>query len=600
MPKQLFKPLIWVHPYQNDSHLKKKVFCGLVCWGTNEEQARYSEKYDSIFSKNPCTKTDQNMRNTLLCLGLAITIIGHAQTAHPWELGLSAGAAAYHGDLYSFQGSAPAYNAQPSFALYGRKNLHNTFAIRANLLFAKLTAQDVHPRAPAWQQTRGLSFSAPLLEGSVLGEWYPWGLYKTKNRRKKAVLSEKRRALAPFIAFGVGVVYAKPTTQWNDASPNEFLDPLLVQIDKNHAPKPDVSIPLGIGIRGKLSQRWTLGLQAIVAPTLSDYLDGVSVAGNPAKNDWLGTVQASISVSFGKNKSGRKNTVAAERAPLEDRDGDGIPDEYDACPDTAGLRSLLGCPDQDRDGVKDSEDDCPYVVGLYALRGCPDTDGDGIADKDDHCPDLKGVAAFQGCPAVDRDEDGVADAEDLCPDMKGESRWKGCPDTDGDGLPDNKDGCPGIAGPANLRGCPDSDGDGISDKEDECPTLPGSVEKNGCPDALPAAAGVPFKAVYFGSTLQEWYKTSLATLQEVQEILESDAALFARIEGHTDNTGREPANDLLAEKRAKKCLDHLVSRGIDPKRLHYLGYGSQKPAFPNDTRENRQLNRRVEIYFYRK
>lgn len=76
--------------------------------------------------------------------------------------------------------------------------------------------------------------------------------------------------------------------------------------------------------------------------------------------------------------------------------------------------------------------------------------------------------------------------------------------------------------------------------------------------------------------------------------------MFARIEGHTDNTGKEPANDLLAEKRAKKCLDYLVSKGIDTKRLNFVGYGSQKPMVPNDTRENRQLNRRVEIYFYKK
>jgi outer membrane protein OmpA-like peptidoglycan-associated protein len=75
--------------------------------------------------------------------------------------------------------------------------------------------------------------------------------------------------------------------------------------------------------------------------------------------------------------------------------------------------------------------------------------------------------------------------------------------------------------------------------------------------------------------------------------------LEARMEGHTDNTGQEPANDLLAEKRAKRCRDYLITKGIDPKRLSYLGHGSQKPFVPNDTRENRQLNRRVEIHFLR-
>lgn len=34
--------------------------------------------------------------------------------------------------------------------------------------------------------------------------------------------------------------------------------------------------------------------------------------------------------------------------------------------------------------------------------GCPwpDRDGDGVLDKDDKCPDVKGTAANNGCPEV--------------------------------------------------------------------------------------------------------------------------------------------------------------------------------------------------------
>jgi outer membrane protein OmpA-like peptidoglycan-associated protein len=250
--------------------------------------------------------------------------------------------------------------------------------------------------------------------------------------------------------------------------------------------------------------------------------------------------------------------------------------------------------------VPDKDDQCPEQIGPLSSAGCPDLDEDGVPDKDDHCPETKGVASYKGCPAIDRDKDGISDAEDLCPDMSGQARWKGCPDTDNDGLPDNKDGCPGISGPENLKGCPDTDLDGIADKDDECPTIKGLLDKKGCPETLPPALGVPYKAVYFGSTLEEWHTTSMATLNEVVNILNSDPAMFARLEGHTDNTGREPANDLLSEKRAKKCLDYLISKGIDANRLNYLGFGSQRPIVPNTTRENKQLNRRVEVYFYKK
>ena len=85
-----------------------------------------------------------------------------------------------------------------------------------------------------------------------------------------------------------------------------------------------------------------------------------------------------------------------------DKDGDGIADKDDACPEVAGLASLKGCPDADGDGVADKDDKCPTVAGPKENAGCPwpDTDGDGILDKDDKCPDVKGTVANNGCPEV--------------------------------------------------------------------------------------------------------------------------------------------------------------------------------------------------------
>jgi outer membrane protein OmpA-like peptidoglycan-associated protein len=100
-------------------------------------------------------------------------------------------------------------------------------------------------------------------------------------------------------------------------------------------------------------------------------------------------------------------------------------------------------------------------------NGCPpDRDGDGIVDDKDACPDVKGVASDDpkknGCPA-DRDEDGIADDVDACPDVKGvasdDPKRNGCPpDRDGDGILDDQDACPDVAGPPNAdpkkNGCP--------------------------------------------------------------------------------------------------------------------------------------------------
>jgi outer membrane protein OmpA-like peptidoglycan-associated protein len=49
------------------------------------------------------------------------------------------------------------------------------------------------------------------------------------------------------------------------------------------------------------------------------------------------------------------------------------------------------------------------MAGSVALKGCPDRDGDGIPDIDDKCPDQAGVAANKGCPEVTAEEKLVFD-----------------------------------------------------------------------------------------------------------------------------------------------------------------------------------------------
>ena len=75
---------------------------------------------------------------------------------------------------------------------------------------------------------------------------------------------------------------------------------------------------------------------------------------------------------------------------------------------------------------------------------------------------------------------------------------------------------------------------------------------------------------------------------------------YIRIEGHTDNwpihTERFPSNWELSVARACSVVQRLV-QGLNfpPERLSATGYGEYRPRAPNDTPENRQLNRRVDF-----
>ena len=199
-----------------------------------------------------------------------------------------------------------------------------------------------------------------------------------------------------------------------------------------------------------------------------------------------------------------------------DRDGDGVPDDRDECPDLAedrdGIQDNDGCPedDADGDGILDAQDACPLIAGVWwndpKKNGCPapDTDGDGVADPVDACPAVKGPRSDDpkknGCPAEtqDRDKDGIPDDADRCPDepedRDGNEDFDGCPDPDddGDGIPDTEDACPKDKGEPSTdptrNGCPslDRDGDSFDNGVDRCPdeaeVFNGVKDDDGCPD----------------------------------------------------------------------------------------------------------------------
>ncbi len=76
---------------------------------------------------------------------------------------------------------------------------------------------------------------------------------------------------------------------------------------------------------------------------------------------------------------------------------------------------------------------------------------------------------------------------------------------------------------------------------------------------------------------------------------------YIRVEGSTDNipirTAKFPSNWELASQRAINVAKMLVSEGVDPSRISVVSYGEYRPVAPNDTEENRKLNRRVDIVF---
>src|SRR5690606_29587097 len=260
-------------------------------------------------------------------------------------------------------------------------------------------------------------------------------------------------------------------------------------------------------------------------------------------------------------------------------------DYFDFFQHTVGVTFRFGNKDRDGDGIEDDVDDCPDTPGVPSdipgCNGCPDSDGDGVCDDNDACPEEAGPAENNGCPILDRDGDGILDVDDDCPDTPGvASSIPGC------------------------NGCPDSDGDGVCDGKDQCPDEFGTVENNGCPEIVNDCTDIQaikdaLKNVLFEYNSDKLTATSMTTLDGIAPILTSDKIKNAYwlVEGHTDNVGSQNYNLPLSERRAASVKAYLESKGVPSSRMKSVGFGLSLPITTNDTEEGRARNRRVELKF---
>jgi hypothetical protein len=215
----------------------------------------------------------------------------------------------------------------------------------------------------------------------------------------------------------------------------------------------------------------------------------------------------------------------------DDRDGDGIKDQFDNCwtvynPDQA---------DTDSDGVGDACDNCKFIANPDQLNMSGngvgdvcnvDQDGDGIPDKVEivagkqYAPKLPSQGG-DNCAAIpNADQKITCDGTNstqcgsyVAKDANGQAIGDACnPDIDGDGVKNATDTCPLFAN-ANQATMPpsanvtawcnqDTDGDGVRDSNDNCPYIANAdqsdLNHNGLGDVCDVdqdGDGIPDKVV---------------------------------------------------------------------------------------------------------
>ncbi len=245
-----------------------------------------------------------------------------------------------------------------------------------------------------------------------------------------------------------------------------------------------------------------------------------------------------------------------------------------------------------------------------------DRDGDGILDPDDGCPDEpEDIDQFEdqdGCPDVDNDRDGILDPDDGCPlepeDVDTFEDTDGCPDVDNDQdhILDADDGCPlepeDVDQFQDQDGCPDvdNDADGFYDGVDVCPNDPetqnGYDDHDGCPDTVPEQAAVDAISLRILFPHDRWQPTTASrrVIRELAQFLTAHPEIVrVRLEGHADATGDPDHNQELSERRANRVRELLLGLGIDAARLETIGHGETRLDVLGEDEDSHAANRRV-------
>jgi outer membrane protein OmpA-like peptidoglycan-associated protein len=116
--------------------------------------------------------------------------------------------------------------------------------------------------------------------------------------------------------------------------------------------------------------------------------------------------------------------------------------------------------------------------------------------------------------------------------------------------------------------------------------------RQGARGLVAALSGVNFETNK--ATLKPVAREKLSKLSGV--LLGFPAEYKLEIEGHTDSTGSDAYNQQLSQARAESVRNFLVEQGIPAERIPSTqGFGRTRPIAPNDTRANREKNRRVDI-----
>ncbi len=182
------------------------------------------------------------------------------------EFGITAGASHYFGDINT---RAAINRPKPALGVFFRKQFGNYIAARLTAHYAQVGYSDTYSKND-YQKIRNLSFNSNIWEVALQGDFNFF----------KFIPGDPDHSFTPYVSLGIGAFTFDPYAYLNGEK--QFLRPLGTegQVLGYQGRKPyntmAFCIPIGVGVKYNISDRFNVSFEIGQRLTSTDYLDDVS------------------------------------------------------------------------------------------------------------------------------------------------------------------------------------------------------------------------------------------------------------------------------------------------------------------------------------
>jgi len=196
-----------------------------------------------------------------------------------YQIGMGAGAFVYQGDLTPER--LGAYKTlKPSFNFYLNRIISPLIMARTQLALGGLKGDDAKYATPEYRQQRNFNFKTPVFEFSEL----------VIADLLRDNMSKQFFGLSPYVFSGIGFTFLRIKRDYSMFN-NEYFAGETTTIEglaadaQHQLPTLIPVIPVGVGIKFPVSEKFLITAETSYRFTFTDYIDGFSKAANPAKKD---------------------------------------------------------------------------------------------------------------------------------------------------------------------------------------------------------------------------------------------------------------------------------------------------------------------------